>query len=101
MLIVNSSDNQAAQNCIEGSYCLEGTNSPEGIPWLPEYYWPRNTVFLVPTSQGYFAKGEGNMQQETWHLGIYSKSTAVSSYLVYLLDTNEHIKQRKHRRCVL
>ena len=54
--IVNSSNPQAAQNCIEGWYCPDGTNSLEGIPWPPGYYWSRNAALPVPTDPGYFAE---------------------------------------------
>ena len=62
--IVDAKNPQAAQNCIEGSYCPLGTASPSGISCPEGYYCPKNAVAPIPTDPGYFAAGSGNVQQE-------------------------------------
>jgi hypothetical protein len=76
--IVDPTNSQAAQECIEGSYWIEGTDSPKGIPCPEGTYCPKQALEPIPTEPGYFAKGEGNVQQEPCPPGTFSNRTRVS-----------------------
>ena len=53
-------------------YCPEGTDSALGVPCPEDNYRPSSSVKPIPTDVGYFASGEGNVQQEPCPQGTYS-----------------------------
>lgn len=80
--IVDEDNPQAAQKCIEGSYCPEGTSSAAGLSCPPGNYCPSNSIEPIPTDVGYFASGYGNVRQEPCPQGTYSNVTEASECLV-------------------
>ena len=63
---------QASQECIAGTFCAEGSDSPEGKGKCKEgYYCPANTFQMIQTGPGYFAQGTGNVAPEKCRPGTY------------------------------
>eukprot|EP01022_Parablepharisma_sp_SALTPOND_P014603 TRINITY_DN20009_c0_g2_i2.p1 TRINITY_DN20009_c0_g2~~TRINITY_DN20009_c0_g2_i2.p1 ORF type:complete len:2825 (-),score=233.62 TRINITY_DN20009_c0_g2_i2:4128-12602(-) len=75
-------DAGAAQICMAGIYCEEGSDGPEGQGYCAEgYYCPLNSK-PIPADPGYFASGKGNVKQEPCPPGTYSSTKAASECTV-------------------
>ena len=73
---IRISEDGGAQNCMEGTYCEEGTEGPDGKgPCTPGHYCPANTIVPFPAQPGYFCEGEGNVQQEPCSPGTFNNAT--------------------------
>ena len=71
--VVIEGDAGAAQECMEGFYCEEGS---DGQDYCNEgYYCPLNSN-PIPADPGYFASGKGNVNQEPCAPGTYTPNYA-------------------------
>jgi len=69
---VNQTNQQAAQSCIAGTFCAEGSASPEGNGKCKEgFYCPAGSIDMIPTEPGYFAQGTGNVMPEKCRPGTF------------------------------
>ncbi len=76
---VIAGDAGAAQACMEGFYCKEGS---DGQDYCPEgYYCPLGSD-PIAADPGYFASGKGNVNEEACAPGTYSSGYASASCTV-------------------
>lgn len=76
---VIAGDAGAAQICMEGIYCDEGSDGPEGQGYCQEgYYCPLNSK-PIPAKAGYFANGKGNVREEPCPPGTFTNKTAAAT----------------------
>jgi len=69
------------QNCIAGSYCPAGTNSPAEYPCPEGSYCPANSDTPIKARLARYAKGQGNAIDSLCAPGSYSNSTGLASCL--------------------
>jgi hypothetical protein len=69
---VDASNPQAAQVCIAGTYCGEGSETPNGKGKCREgYYCPPNSSEMIEAPAGTFAEGTGNTAPERCRPGSF------------------------------
>ena len=77
---VDQNNRQAAQTCIAGTFCSEGSESAEGKgKCFAGYYCPPNTFSMIQTKPGSFAEGTGNVAPEKCRPGTYQDEFRQSS----------------------
>jgi len=70
--IVDAANPQAAQVCIAGTYCGEGSETPNGKGKCWEgYYCPPNSSQMLGAPPGSYAEGTGNVAPELCRRGTY------------------------------
>jgi hypothetical protein len=69
---VDAANPQAAQVCIAGTFCGEGSETPNGKGKCWEgYYCPPNSSEMLAAKPGWYAEGTGNVAPEPCRRGSY------------------------------
>ena len=70
--VVDAENPQAAQVCIAGTYCGEGSETPDGKGKCREgYYCPPNVSEMIEAPPGSYAEGTGNVRPEFCRPGTF------------------------------
>ena len=73
---VDEKNPRAAQSCITGTFCGEGSDSPEGKgKCLPGYYCPPNVAEAIAAPVGHHAPGTGSSEEKPCPGGTFQNLT--------------------------